>query len=81
MTALVIKPSLTKIQENKENNQMKNKYQKEKTTNRSKEEQIMGSLASYAPSKINPNRRFRMGPYCQQQEEEHTETTYGRFIH
>ena len=37
-------------------------------------------MFSYGRSEINPNRRFRMDSYGQQQEEEHTEITYGRFI-
>ena len=37
----------------------------------------MGRLSPYGPSKINPNRMFRIGPYGQQQKEEHIETTYG----
>ena len=36
---------------------------------------------TYGPSKINSTRSLRMDPYRQQQEEEHAETTYGRFIH
>ena len=41
----------------------------------------MGWLSSEGPSKINPNRRFRMDPYGQVQEEEHTETNDEIFIH
>ena len=59
---------------------MKYKYQ-EKEEQRKKNSWADVLMSSYGPSKINLNKRFRMDHYGQQQEEKHTEVTYGRFIH